>query len=122
MESKHRFPQSLENAHAFPTFPPPDDDHTYSKREKIIVPERVKYLTPITSHRRKAFSSAVPEACPGPKKGDTVARARPVRPFCRDLRPASHGRPGTPSNGRTTERQQSHSESGEGLTKARCEE
>src|SRR3982751_5189731 len=48
MKSKHRFPQSLENAHAFPTFPPPDDDHTYSKREKIIVPERVKYLTPIT--------------------------------------------------------------------------
>jgi hypothetical protein len=53
MESKHRFPQSLENAHAFPTFPPPDDDHTYSKREKIIVPERVKYLTPITTHAKK---------------------------------------------------------------------
>src|SRR6185437_334898 len=48
MESKHRFPQSLENACAFPTFPPPrlrlPSPH---KKGKIVDREREKYLTMI---------------------------------------------------------------------------
>jgi hypothetical protein len=75
-----------------------------------------------TSRRRQAFSSAAQEGCAGRKNRDTVAMARPSPPFCQDLLPASHGRPGTPSNGRTTGRSRSRSESNGGLTKARCEE
>jgi hypothetical protein len=75
-----------------------------------------------TNGRRQAFSSAAPAGCPAPQQRDTLARVRPFGPFCRDLRPARHGRPGTPSNGRTTERQRSRWESSGGLTKARWAE
>src|SRR4051794_28926713 len=49
MESQHRFPQSLENAGAFPTFPP-HDYPCYIHLEhpgKIVVRKREKYLTAV---------------------------------------------------------------------------
>jgi len=56
MESKHRFPQSLENAEAFPTFPPPDRDYTHAQQKgNYKCRQRKKHLTPI---RRMYFTSA----------------------------------------------------------------
>jgi hypothetical protein len=60
MESKHRFPQALENACAFPTFPPPRLLLSFyqNKNGKIVVRERGKYLTAIT-RRSTRFASIV---------------------------------------------------------------
>jgi hypothetical protein len=55
MESQHRFPQSLENACAFHTFPPPRLRlPSLQQKGKLVVPEREQYLILITLDRLPA--------------------------------------------------------------------
>ena len=92
MESKNRFPQTLENAARFPHSHRHRHDYSLSKKGIIVVREREKYLTLITVTSSKPCSMHTLPAAgiagdpDGPFIPDYSMRASGIYPFRQEQR------------------------------------